>query len=156
MLIIRRAGREDEKAFVRIYKAAYVGLEEYAYRKRKDIRWYFRWLLRRDPEGFFVAEDSAQKGSPIGFIGCDANWISPFEGKPVDEIHELIVHPNWMGKGVGKRLLLKGLEYGKSRGEEIAELWVGYTNFKAKMFYFKMGFEERERIGRWVRMIKNL
>ena len=156
MLEIRRTRREDEDSFIRVYRAAYTGLEEYAYKRRREIKWYFRWLLRRDPEGFYLAEDRDQTELPVGFIACDTNWISPFEGRTVNEIHELIVHPEWMGMGIGRTLLLKGLEYGRSRGEDLAELWVGHENTRARRFYLKMGFEERETIGIWIRMTKRI
>ena len=151
-LKIRNVRKEDLDFFVKVYKETYKGLEEYAYTNDKIIRWYFRWLMRRDPQGFFVAEAD----SPIAFIHCDANWMSYPEGKKVGEIHELVVHPNWIGKGVGKTLVLKAIDYSKSRGRDTIELWVGYTNYRAINFYKKMGFKERESSGRWIRMTKKI
>jgi len=149
-LKIRRVREEDLESFVKVYREAYRGLEEYAYTDDKTIRWYFRWLRRRDPEGFFVAEADA----PIGFVHCDTRWTSYPEGKKVGEIHELIVHPDWMGKGVGKTLVLKAIEYSRSRGRDMVELWVGCTNYRAINFYKKLGFEERGSSGIWIKMTK--
>jgi len=81
----------DLDAFMGLYKLSYKGLEEYAYTKNRDIKHYFKWLMRRDEEGFFVAKI----GEPVGFIACDTNWISFFDDREVGEIHELFVHPEW-------------------------------------------------------------
>jgi len=152
-LRIRNATNDDLDSFVQIYKEAYRGLEEYAYTKTKDIRWYFRWLMNRDRDGFFVAEVD---GKPVGFVGCDANWVSLFENDTVGEIHEIFVHPSWQRMGIGKILLLKALDYAKSKGRKLAGLWVGMTNERAKRFYKKMGFVETGSWGKWLRMIKTL
>ena len=152
-LRIRNVTNRDLDAFVRIYKDAYRGLEEYAYTRTKDIRWYFRWLMNRDCDGFFVAEVD---GKPVGFVACDTNWLSFFENEEVGEIHEIFVHPNWQGKGIGTALLLKALKYAKERGRKVAALWVGIGNIKARKFYEKFGFQERGTWGRWLRMVKKL
>ncbi len=150
--MIRRVTEEDERHFVEVYALAYRGLEEYAYTSKRDIRWYFRWLLRRDPNGFFTYVEVR----PIGFVACDCNWHSVFEKGEVAEIHEIFVHPEWRGKGIGSALMKRALEYAVERGRRVAELWVGVGNLKAIRFYKKFGFEEREVVGRWLRMVKDL
>ena len=150
---IRNVTNDDLDDFVEIYKQAYRGLEEYAYTKTRDIKSYFRWLMNRDREGFFVAE---VEGKPVGFVACDANWVSIFENEEVGEIHEIFVHPKWQGRGIGSALLLKALDYAKGRNKRLAELWVGVGNLKAKRFYEKFGFEERGSWGRWIRMIREI
>ncbi|RLI86579.1 MAG: N-acetyltransferase [Archaeoglobales archaeon] len=151
-MLIRRAKAEDITDFVEIYEKAYRGLEKYAYTTRREIKSYFKWLRRRDPDGMFVAV----VGKPIGFIACDTNWYSSFEGKEVGEIHELFVSPEWQKKGVGGALLSRGLDYARERGRDIAELWVGRGNLRARRFYEKWGFKLAEGWGHWVRMIKKL
>jgi len=151
-LKIRNATRDDQKHFVEIYKEAYRGLEQYAYTTNKEIKNYFRWLMGRDSSGVFVAEVDR----PVGFIGCDANWFSSFEDRVVGEIHEIFVHPGWQQKGVGRALVAKGLEYLRSEGRDIAELWVGATNYRAKKFYEKIGFREKGSWGHWIRMVLKL
>jgi ribosomal protein S18 acetylase RimI-like enzyme len=148
---IRNATKDDLRSFVEIYREAYEGLEEYAYTTNREIKSYFRWLMGRDANGFFLAEIN----SPIGFIACDTNWID-FEMNEVGEIHELFVHPDWMRRGVGRALLMSGLSYIKSRGRSIAKLWVGVTNLKARRFYKRIGFREEGSWGRWVRMVLEL
>jgi len=149
---IRRVKTEDLQAFVRLYYEAYKGLEEYAYTRKKDIKRYFKWLLSRDPNGFFIAEED----KPIGFVACDTNWFSPFERSLVGEIHELFVHPNHRKQGIGSTLVNKAIEYAKSRNRKSAGLWVGIKNHGAKNFYKKLGFKETITLGKWTRMTKKI
>ncbi len=150
--MIRRVTKDDEKHFVEVYVEAYRGLEEYAYTSKKDVKWYFRWLLKRDPNGFFtyVADN------PVGFIACDCNWFSVFEGEEVAEIHEIFVHPKWQGKGIGTALMERALNYARERNRDVVELWVGVGNLRAIEFYKRFGFEERGVVGRWLRMTLKL
>jgi len=151
-VVIRRVTKDDEKHFIEVYTSAYRGLEEYAYTGRRDVKWYFRWLLKRDPNGFYtyVVE------KPVGFIACDCNWFSVFEGNDVAEIHEIVVHPNWQGRGIGTALMKKALDYARSRGKKIVELWVGVRNERAIRFYKNLGFREMGVVGRWLRMALDL
>ena len=155
ILVIRKVDGSLVESFYTIYKEAYLkkGLEEYAYTTRSSIIGYFWWLLDRDRDGFRVAEIS---GKPVGFVACDTNWFSRYEGERVAEIHEIVVHPDYQGRGIGTKLIEVALDYGRSRGRRISELWVGIKNYKARRFYKRFGFEEREVHGIWLRMVKKL
>ena len=65
---IRYVRREDMQNFIKLYSKSYENIKEYAYTTRKDMKRYFKWLLQRDAEGFFVAEicDFAQIFSIFG------------------------------------------------------------------------------------------
>lgn len=152
-LKMRRVRKEDLGEFLRVYTRAYEALPSYHYTDERDVKWYFRWLMKRDPEGFMLAEVG---GRPVGFVGCDVEWLSTFEGVKVCEVHELVVDPPWMGRGVGRALMLEAIEHGRSRGRRVCELWVGKGNKRAIGFYRRMGFEERESVGVWLRMIKSI
>ena len=149
---IRNVTKEDLNSFVKVYIDAYRGYEEYAEKSVRDIKRYFKWLYKRDRSGFFVAEIR----EPVGFVACDANWISPFEGKRVAELHELFVKSEFKGKGIGSRLLERAIEYGRSKNLPLMGLWVGERNEPAKRFYKKHGFVERGRWGVWVRMVRKI
>lgn len=151
-MLVRRVKIKDLQSFVKLYKLSYKGLEEYAYAKDGDIKDYFKWLLKRDPEGFFVVELS----SPVAFIACDTNWFSPFEGSVLGEVHEIFVHPEYRGRGIGSTLLDRAVEYARERGRKLMGLWVGVKNFSAKEFYKKRGFTETVSLGKWARMIKKI
>jgi|Deesub1362B_J571_1020462.scaffolds.fasta_scaffold00066_25 ribosomal protein S18 acetylase RimI-like enzyme len=154
---LRRVSLEDLKDFVRVYRDSYKDLEEYAYTKTRQIKSYFKWMFSRDKDGFIIAETKNENGKEVlGFIMVDANWFSPFEMKKVGEIHELVVLPEFRKRGIGKRLVSKGFDYIKSKNRKIAELWVGYRNYYAQRFYKKLGFEERNSFGKWIRMTKEV
>ncbi|MBS7607420.1 MAG: GNAT family N-acetyltransferase [Candidatus Bathyarchaeia archaeon] len=151
-MIIRNVKKSDLESFIKLYIESYTGLESYAYTSRKDIKEYFSWLLLRDPDGFLIAE----LNEPVGFVACDANWFSHFEGEVLGEIHELFVHPKYRCSGIGSMLLERATEYARSKGRRIVGLWVGVENFNAKEFYEKRGFVETVSIGKWTRMIKKI
>ncbi len=149
---IRRVDRSDQAYFVEIYIQAYKNQDEYAYTRVRDIKAYFRWLYNRDKNGFFVAEIA----EPVGFSACDTNWFSFYEMRKTAELHEIFVKPEFSGKGIGKELLFHSIRYAKSRDMPVISLWVGEKNERAKNFYKKHGFVESGRMGKWIRMKKNL
>lgn len=149
---LRKVDASDLHSFIKLYQEAYRGLEEYAYGKERDIKRYFKWLLSRDKEGFFTVD----VGEPIGFVACDANWFSHIEHQVMGEIHELFVHPNYRGRGVGSQLLKSAIEHAEKRERKTVGLWVGVENYEAKRFYSRFGFNETLTLGIWTRMIKRL
>lgn len=150
---IREVRREDAEIFVEAYIESYRGLENYAYRRRRLAKGYFRWLLGRDSSGFMAAE---LDGRVVGFVACDTNWFSIFELKKVGEIHEIFVLPECRRRGVASRLLSSALLYAKGKGRDLAELYVGETNEVARKFYEKNGFAAVGKVGKWARMTRRL
>jgi ribosomal protein S18 acetylase RimI-like enzyme len=64
----------------------------------------------------------------------------------------IVVHPGWQGKGVGRVLLGKVIEWAKSTATvEKIELHVRSSNMAALELYRTFGFAE---IGRWTRRVK--
>lgn len=151
-MIIRQVRPDDIDNFVETYIKAYKDLENYKYETKREIKNYFKWLYKRDKEGFIVAEEN---GNPVGFAVGDTNWIN-FEGEKVLEIHEIFVLPEFRNKGIGSKLLNELLNYGIKKGRKLAELWVGKTNYKAIDFYKNFGFKEVGEWGKWLRMIRPL
>ncbi len=151
-MIIRKATLKDIDAFIEIYAKAYEELKDYKYTSKSDIKHYFKWLYKRDKEGFLAAEID---GRVVGFAAGDSNWVNS-EGERVLEIHEIFVIPEMRGKGIGTKLMERLLDYGKKKGLKLAELWVGEKNYKAIEFYKALGFKEAGFWGKWLRMIKSL
>lgn len=149
---VRNVRVSDANFFVKLYAESYRGFEKYAYTNKDDIREYFNWLFSRDPDGFLVIE----LNEPIGFIACDTNWFSHFEGEVLGEIHEIFVHPEHRRCGVGSTLLNKAVEYSRRKARRLIGLWVGIENFHAREFYIRRGFSETISIGKWIRMIKKI
>ncbi|MEM5831844.1 MAG: GNAT family N-acetyltransferase [Candidatus Aenigmatarchaeota archaeon] len=152
---IRSANIGDIENFVSAYILSYSdeSVKKYSFSKISRIKKYFKWLLRKCKENLLVAEVN---GKIAGFICCDTNFFSKKENRRVLEIHEFFVIPEYRGIGIGKMLLEKSIEIAKNNGIEIIELVVGEENFRAISFYEKNNFEAKEKIGRWVRMIKKI
>lgn len=150
---IRNVKSDDIVSFIEVYQKSYSGLEKYAYTRRKDIKHYFKWLYNRDSDGFLLAEINNRV---VGFVACDANWISFINGKKIGEIHELFVLPQFRRKHIGTSLLIKAISYARKKGRKFAELWVGKENYVAIRFYKKFGFQESGSVGIWLRMTKEL
>ncbi len=150
---LRRAEERDREKLIDVYLRGYKGLEEYSYTHPDDVQAYLSWLFRRDAEGIWLVEED---GKVVGFVASDGNWFSKREGKVVGALHELVVLPEYRRRGIGRALVERALEYFKSRGLDMAELWVGDENSYAMSFYKNLGFEERDRFNYWVRMTKAL
>jgi ribosomal protein S18 acetylase RimI-like enzyme len=88
---------------------------------------------RHDPEfdaGLcFVA---AANGEPIGFSLC---WTPGF-------VKDLVVHPDWQGRGIGTALLRTALQAFASRGLRQAALKVQTDNIRARRLYAEAGFHK--------------
>ncbi len=152
-LEIKKVSEGDIGRLIEIYLESYKGLEEYAYTHPKDVGSYIRWLLKRDSEGVWKAEIN---GDTVGFIAVDSNWFSKREHNNVGAIHEIVVLPDYRGRGIGSSLVRKALEYFKNKGLKKAELWVGDENEGAKKLYKKLGFKERDRYNYWIRMTREV
>lgn len=151
MVEIRRARKADLPRMIDVFMRAYEGLEEYGEPSRGAARRYIKWLMRRSPEGTFVAEED---GRIIGFVCADPQW-EVAESDRGGAIHEIVVDPDFRGRGVGRALMEHAEEFLRSRGVTVIELWVGLRN-PAREFYRKLGYRETGSYGKWRRMIKFL
>ncbi len=142
MPVIVRIKREHLDVLQHIYMRAYAGMERYAYTERRRVRSYLRWLMKRDPEGGFLAH---RCGIPAGFVFCDAKRYPA-------AVHELAVLPEHRRRGIGSSLLSRALEHLKSSGHSLVELWVGASNLPAQRLYRSFGFREVARLCDWVVM----
>jgi len=134
---------------IEVYISAYKGMEEYAYTKRSDIKRYIKWLYNADKDGIFVAKIGHKI---VGFIFFCHKWWDRIYGE-IGEIHELAIASEYKGQGIGKALMQKAMS-SLGRYNNIFGLWVGEKNEVAKRFYKKFGFEEKGKVGKWIRMIK--
>lgn len=152
--VIRPVERHELEKLIEIYRSGYEGLEEYAETDEKDIRDYLEWLYEGEPNGFLVAETESEL---IGFISVHTDWWDRRYQRRTAEFHELVVKRDWQSKGIGKALMMAGLDYARAKGCEYASLWVGEGNLKARKWYHRLGFEEVGKSwGVWVRMVKKL
>jgi GNAT superfamily N-acetyltransferase len=141
-----------EKELIEIYQRAYASMPAYAYTERSEIKHYIRWLRKRAGGGFLLARVESQVA---GFIAVDDHWKT-WCGENVGAVHELVVDPQYQGRGIGRQLLRKGIQFLQDRGVRRIELWVGEKNDKAHCFYRSEGFVDAGKWGKWVRMLKEI
>jgi ribosomal protein S18 acetylase RimI-like enzyme len=146
---VRWAGPDDLSKLVEIYLSGYRGLERYAYRSPSDVEDYLSWAYHEEPEGFFVAELA---GEPVGFVSVHT-WGKG--SKRRGEVVELAVMGRVQGRGLGRILMTRAEEYAHAKGCRTLSLWVGEGNVKAIQFYKRLGYSERSRFERWIKMVKD-
>lgn len=139
------------KDLQQVYLEAYKNDYLYAYRKPSQVRRYLKWLIKHAQGSFFVAFDSRKA---IGFIVIQLDCY--FKDEIIPEIHELVVHPAYQGRGIGKKLMTSALEFLKKQGFKKVALWVGEYNQHARKFYEKFSFKLVDRKSFWLRMEKIL
>lgn len=147
---LQKLDQETLERLVEIYMSAYEGMREYGGEGESYAKRYLRWCWGKAKDGFFVAKIGDRI---VGFIVCDKDWYSKYEGKTVGAIHEFAVDKAYQGHGIGHKLMDKCFEYLKDTGR--IELWVGEKNYGAIKFYEKYGFKKVGQHGIWVRMVKD-
>ncbi|NJE13191.1 GNAT family N-acetyltransferase [Thermococcus sp. LS2] len=144
--------QEVLEKLVDIYMRGYEDMPEYGGEGRRYARRYLRWCWNKAKDGFFIAKIGDEI---VGFIVCDKDWFSKYEGRVVGAIHEFVIDKRYQGKSIGKKLMEKCLCYLSKYNDKI-ELWVGEKNKKAIKFYEKYGFRVAGQSGIWVRMVKDI
>lgn len=83
----------------------------------------------------WVAEISRADGTRE-VVGMLVNWVI------IDELHiaTIAVHPDYRRMGIGRKLLIRGLQAGIARGTRMAYLEVRRSNQAAQAMYQELGF----------------
>ena len=87
-----------------------------------------------DPPGFLLHE---RDGRLAGFCWTKIHGL---ESPPLGEIYVIAVDPDFTGHGLGRQLVLAGLDYLAGRGLGIGMLYVDATNAPARALYDHLGF----------------
>ncbi len=87
--------------------------------------------------GFFAVVD----GQFAALANCNKNF-STFRAKPLINIHDFVVHPDFRGKGVGRFLLDALATLAKEQGYCRINLEVRHDNINAQKLYRKAGYDE--------------
>ncbi|MGQ7868094.1 GNAT family N-acetyltransferase [Sunxiuqinia sp. sy24] len=99
--------------------------------------------------GFFAVVD----GQYAALANCNKNF-STFQAKPLLNIHDFVVHPDFRGKGVGQFLLDSIAEFVKQQGYCRINLEVRHDNFNAQKLYRKAGYDDcYERMFFWEKIL---
>ena len=79
---------------------------------------------------------------PIGYCWTRINfWKNKASGEGTGRIYMLGVDPDYRGRGFGRKLLLAGLSYLKSKGLRLVELTVDSKSKRACALYKSVGFK---------------
>jgi len=88
----------------------------------------------------FVLKNDAQV---IGMVSI-LNSVSTALGAKVGILEDMIIHPEFQRKGLGKKLILHALEYAQKEGLKRITLLTDNDNTDAAAFYRKTGFTKSD------------
>jgi len=145
---------EDDDAWVQVNNRAFAWHPDQSGWTVDDLhqRQHEPWFR---PEGFLLHDSPAPEGSPDGTRIDGFCWtkIHAEEEPPVGEIYVIAVDPAAHGRGLGRALVVAGLEWlaGEHLGE--AMLYVESDNAHAVALYRDLGFTEHQARRWWQRSL---
>jgi ribosomal protein S18 acetylase RimI-like enzyme len=92
---------------------------------------------------FIAWTTGADREQPIGLINC-FETLSTFKAKPLINIHDIVVHPDFRGRGIGKALIEHVQAVAIQRGCCKLTLEVLSNNRAAMGLYRHLGFAPYE------------
>lgn len=127
----------DEESWLEVNNKAFRGHPEQGSWTMRDIeeREAQPWF---DPAGFLMYE---LEGALAGFCWTKVQDDEDEEGE-VGEIYVIAVSPDFQGRGLGRELVLAGLEHLASIGLSTAMLYVDRDNEEARRLYHRLGFRD--------------
>ena len=121
----------DENAWLEVNNRAFEGHPEQGRWDRADLEARFTepWF---DPEGFFLHE--------LGDRLAGFCWTKVHAESRLGEIYVIATDPDFAGKGLGRQLVLAGLDHLARQGLPTGMLYVDAANVRAVRLYTDMGF----------------
>lgn len=142
-LLVRQARPEDAGDIARIHietwRTAYAGLmpaeflAALSWEERRDV-WAQRLADDGDARAVFVAETPELQLVGFAVCGEPRSPLPPFEG----ELHAMYVLKDWQGRGAGRALLHKSMDWLMETGYGSMFLWV-LEGGPARSFYESTG-----------------
>jgi ribosomal protein S18 acetylase RimI-like enzyme len=150
VLKIRKAKAADAEVLAKIaWKSFYDAFADHPKNAPDDMKNYMDEAfsveaisaeLKDEDVIYFVAELA---GEMIGYAKLKQNSREPcVSGTNPLELCRLYSLNEYIGKGIGKSLMLKSLDFAKKNGHDTFWLGVWEYNFRAQEFYKKFGFEK--------------
>ncbi len=130
MAFVRKATKQDSKAIAELHKG-----EGWCYDDEVVLNDY--WDDAFDKESIIVAELGSRV---VGTIELARAYKARFGFFGV--IRRFVVHPEYRGKGVGRRLVSYALEEASRIGCNAVELSVDPENERPHRFYESLGFRD--------------
>ncbi len=134
---IRKAKPEDVREYIRVRKESIKFLSKIAKERitlsEKELRKEFDELIKKkDIFIYFLEEDK----KVLGFVNI--LWIS---NKKVSYLNDILIKEEFRGKGYGKILMDKFMDFSKKKGAKQLGLGVRVENKNAIKMYEKYGFK---------------
>jgi mycothiol synthase len=135
---VRSYRPSDDTEVVRVLQGAYAGTADAGwdldgFRARTGWDWF-----RADD--LLVAEDTTDDAHPGRLLGL--HWLKRRDAT-TGEVHNLAIHPDAQGRGLGPVLLHAGLDHLAATGCTDVLLWVDRANDRAVRLYTRQGFTTR-------------
>ena len=96
-------------------------------------------MLAQHPSAFSIF--AYIDGAPAGLVNCFEGF-STFACKPLINIHDFVVMPEWRGHGIGRHMMAWLEKFAKERGCCKLTLEVLENNHAAKALYRRCGFAD--------------
>jgi mycothiol synthase len=122
----------DEAAWLEVNNRAFLEHPEQG-------AWDLATLAQREQESWFDAKGFLlyEEGGRLA-ASC---WTKVHDDPPLGEIYVISVDPDFQGRGLGRELVLAGLEHIAAEGLQTGMLYVDSANAAAVGLYRKLGFE---------------
>lgn len=140
-ILVRQAQIADLADLVSLLRILF-GIEEDFFFDKARQQKGLTLMLENRQSVVLVAENS---GKVVGM--CTGQLvISTAEGGPAVLVEDVVVQPDWQGRGVGKRLMRAISEWAASKNASRIQLLADRNNNSALTFYNKVGWQRTELI----------